>query len=214
MNLSFKYTARIGMDESGKGDYFGYLTVAAVCVNRNDQTELEKLNCRDSKKISDNRVLEIAKKIKNLCKFEVIKISPVKYNELYEEIRNINKILAWAHSRALENLLKRVNVELVIIDQFTKKSHFENSLFELGKQKKIVKFHGAESDMAVAAASIIARSEFLMSLKLLSDEFGIDFPKGHHRIMETGKNFLQKYSAARLKEVAKLHFKTTRKILS
>ena len=99
---------RIGIDESGKGDYFGPLVVAAVFVSSTTEPELALMQVRDSKKVSDGRVLEMAPDIKTICPHSVIAIGPQKYNELYVKIRNLNRLLAWGHAKALENLLERV----------------------------------------------------------------------------------------------------------
>ena len=99
---------RIGIDESGKGDYFGPLVIAAVFVDATTQGELKLMEVRDSKKISDGRILEMAPDIKTICPHSVIAIGPQKYNELYAKIKNLNRLLAWGHAKALENLLERV----------------------------------------------------------------------------------------------------------
>ena len=94
---------RIGIDESGKGDYFGPLVIAAVFVDATTQNELTLINVRDSKKISDGRILEMAPDIRMLCPHSIIAIGPQRYNELYAKIRNLNRLLAWGHAKALEN---------------------------------------------------------------------------------------------------------------
>jgi len=99
---------RIGIDESGKGDYFGPLVIAAVFVDATTQGELKLMGVRDSKKLSDGRILELAPDIKTICPHSVIAIGPQKYNELYAKIKNLNRLLAWGHAKALETLLERV----------------------------------------------------------------------------------------------------------
>ena len=100
---------RIGIDESGKGDYFGPLVIAAVFVDATTQRELALMQVRDSKKISDGRILELAPDIKTICPHSIVAIGPQKYNELYAKIKNLNRLLAWGHARALENLLDKVS---------------------------------------------------------------------------------------------------------
>ena len=109
---------RIGIDESGKGDYLGPLVIAAVFVDATTQSELTLMNVRDSKKISDGRILDIAPDIRLICPHSIIAIGPQRYNELYEKIRNLNCLLAWGHAKALENLLEKVSCGRAIADQF------------------------------------------------------------------------------------------------
>ena len=109
---------RIGIDESGKGDYFGPLVIAAVFVDATTQGELTLMNVRDSKKISDGRILEMAPDIRMICPHSIIAIGPQRYNELYAKIRNLNRLLAWGHAKALETLLEKVSCGRAIADQF------------------------------------------------------------------------------------------------
>ncbi|WP_455388309.1 ribonuclease HIII, partial [Petrachloros mirabilis] len=169
---------RIGIDESGKGDYFGPLVIAAVFVDATTQDELALMQVRDSKKISDGRILEMAQDIKIICPHSVITIGPHKYNELYAKIRNLNRLLAWGHAKALETLLERVSCERAIADQFGDERLILNALQEKGRKIVLEQRTKAESDIAVAAASILARAEFLVRLKRLSGEIGTTLPKG------------------------------------
>ncbi|MFZ3013851.1 MAG: ribonuclease HIII, partial [Nitrospira sp.] len=159
---------RIGINESGKGDYFGPLVIAAVFVDATTQGELRLMQVRDSKKISDGRILEMAPDIKTICPHSIIAIGPQKYNELYEKIRNLNRLLAWGHAKALETLLERVTCERAISDQFANERLILNVLQEKGRKIVLEQRTKAESDLAVAAASILARAEFLLRLKRLS----------------------------------------------
>ena len=117
----------IGTDESGKGDYFGPLVVAGVFLPDEQQNVLTELGVKDSKRHSDNRVRELADILKKGYKHSLVVIGPEKYNELYLKLRNLNKILAWAHSRAIENILEEVPCSLVITDQFGNKSFVLNA---------------------------------------------------------------------------------------
>lgn len=206
---------RIGIDESGKGDYFGPLVIAAVFVDATTQGELKLMEVRDSKKISDGRILEMAPDIKTICPHSVIAIGPQKYNELYAKIRNLNRLLAWGHAKALENLLERgVSCERAISDQFGDERLILNALQEKGRKIVLEQRTKAESDLAVAAASILARAEFLLRLKRLSDEIGTTLPKGASPAVElAGKMIVKKHGQERLGTVAKLHFKTTKAVL-
>lgn len=205
---------RIGIDESGKGDYFGPLVIAAVFVDGTTQGELALMQVRDSKKISDGRILEMAPDIKTICPHSVIAIGPQKYNELYEKIRNLNRLLAWGHAKALENLLERVPCSLAISDQFGDERLILNALQAKGRTVTLEQRTGAESDLAVAAASVLARAEFLLRLKRLSNEVGTTLPKGASPAVElAGRMVVKKHGRERLAAIAKLHFKTTKAVL-
>ncbi len=209
-------TERIGIDESGKGDYFGPLVIAAVFVDATTQGELKLMGVRDSKKLSDGRVLEMAPDIKTICPHSVIAIGPQKYNDLYAKIKNLNRLLAWGHARALENLLERgVTCERAISDQFGDERLILNALQEKGRTIVLEQRTKAESDLAVAAASVLARAEFLLRLKRLSGEVGTTLPKGASPAVElAAKMIIKKHGQDRLNSVAKLHFKTTKAVLT
>jgi ribonuclease HIII len=207
---------RIGIDESGKGDYFGPLVIAAVFVDATTQGELRLMHVRDSKKISDGRILEMAPDIKIICPHSIIAIGPQKYNELYAKIKNLNRLLAWGHAKALENLLQRgVTCERAISDQFGDVRLILNALQEKGRTIVLEQRTKAESDLAVAAASILARAEFLLRLKRLSGEVGTTLPKGASSAVElAAKMIIKKHGRERLESVAKMHFKTTQAVLA
>lgn len=212
--MSSSSIERIGIDESGKGDYFGPLVIAAVFVDATTQGELALMAVRDSKKISDGRILEMAPDIRAICPHSLIAIGPSKYNELYAKIKNLNRLLAWGHAKALENLLGRVSCERAISDQFGDTQLILNALQEKGRKIVLEQRTKAESDLAVAAASIVARAEFLMRLKRLSDEVGTTLPKGASPAVElAAKMVVKKHGQERLRTVAKLHFKTTKAVL-
>ncbi len=212
--MSSSSIERIGIDESGKGDYFGPLVIAAVFVDATTQGELALMAVRDSKKISDGRILEMAPDIRAICPHSLIAIGPPKYNELYAKIKNLNRLLAWGHAKALENLLGRVSCERAISDQFGDTQLILNALQEKGRKIVLEQRTKAESDLAVAAASIVARAEFLMRLKRLSDEVGTTLPKGASPAVElAAKMVVKKHGQERLSTVAKLHFKTTKAVL-
>lgn len=206
---------RIGIDESGKGDYFGPLVIAAVFVDRAAEADLTLMEVRDSKRISDGRILEMAPDIRQVCPHSVVAIGPQRYNELYAKIRNLNRLLAWGHARALENLLERVDCDLAISDQFGDERFVLNALLEKGTRIRLVQRPKAEADLAVAAASILARAEFLLRLKRLSDEVETSLPKGASNTVElAARMVIKKHGRERLGTVAKLHFKTTQAVLA
>lgn len=202
--------ARIGVDESGKGDFFGPLVIAACYVAPYHYAELEGV--RDSKKLTDPIALRLADKIKATCPHAVISVGPAKYNELYAQIKNLNRLLEWGHAKAIENVLEQQECDLVISDQFANPAGLQRKLKlkEHGKNVTLKSMVRAEADLAVAAASILARAEFLRRLKSLGEEFGMTIPKGAGPpVLEAGRRFVSTHGRERLGEVAKLHFKTT-----
>ena len=204
----------IGTDESGKGDYFGPLVVAGVFILDEQQKVLAELGVKDSKRLSDNRVREFADLIKRGYKHSLVVIGPEKYNELYSKLRNLNRILAWAHSRAIENLLEEVHCTLAVTDQFGDKVYVLNALMKKGRNIELIQRPKAEEDLAVAAASILARAEFLKRLYFLSQDIGIDLPKGSPPfVVETGIELAKAHGVQVLDKVAKKHFKITKRIM-
>jgi len=205
----------IGTDESGKGDYFGPLVVAGFFLPDEQQNVLTELGIKDSKRHTDNRVRKLADILKKGYKHSLVVIGPEKYNELYLKLRNLNKILAWAHSRAIENILEEVPCSLVITDQFGNKSFVLNALMKRGKDVELVQKPRAEEDLAVAAASILARAEFLKRLYFLSQDVGINLPKGSSALVEeTGLKLVKLQGVQILDKVVKKHFKITERILA
>jgi len=205
----------IGTDESGKGDYFGPLVVAGVYVPDEQQEVMQELGVKDSKRFSDNRVKEMADLVRKGYKHSVVAIGPEKYNELYGKLKNLNRILAWAHARAIENILEEVACTQAITDQFGDRLFVENAMMKKGRNIELIQRPKAEDDMAVAAASILARAEFLRRLYFLSKEFEIDLPKGSSpKSEEVGLVLMKKHGADVLGKVAKTHFKLTPRILN
>ena len=209
---------RIGVDESGKGDFFGPLVVAGVYVNEPATSELTELGVKDSKAISsDKRIFEIAKGIRGTqgCLWSVVPIGNDAYNRLHASMRNVNSLLGWGHARVIENLLVKVpDCQKAIADQFGNKRIIEQALMERGKKIELVQRHKAESDIAVAAASIIARDEFVRRLVKLGRELGITLPKGaSEAVVAAGREVVAKHGAAMLAKVTKVHFRTTQKVL-
>ena len=202
----------IGVDESGKGDYFGYLVAAAVYVDEKNEALLKDAGVKDSKMISDGRIIELDKQIRKLCKYDIVKISPEKYNAIYKKFKSLNKMLAWAHARAIENMLQKVKCDLVITDKFGEERFLKDTLFEKGKKIKIIQKVRAEDDTAVAAASIIARAEFLKTLRQLGRLVGFVLPKGATHVEQTARQIKEKHGADILEKVAKTHFKITKRL--
>jgi len=158
--------------------------------------------------------VDLDPKIREVCNYSVVAIGPERYNELYEKMKNLNKLLAWAHARTLENLLAEGESPRAIADQFGDERFIKNALMEKGRQIILEQRPRAEEDTAVAAASILARAEFLKRLKRLSEEYRLDLPKGaSDRVREAAVRVVREKSAIVLKKVAKWHFKTTQQVL-
>lgn len=204
----------VGTDESGKGDYFGPLVIAGVFVPDGQEDVLRELGVRDSKTISDRRVLALAEQVKAGYPHSVVAVGPERYNALYDKLRNLNRILAWGHARVIENILERVDCRLAIADQFGEKSYILDALLRKGKRIELVQRTRAEEDPAVAAASVLARAEFLQRLRALSGAAGLDLPKGASSLVEdAGRRLVERSGPDGLGRFAKLHFKTTGRVL-
>jgi len=205
----------VGTDESGKGDYFGPIVIAGVFLPAGQEEVLGEFGVKDSKRTSDNRSRELAEVIKRGYVHSVVSIGPERYNELYLKLRNLNRILAWGHSRVIENILEKVDCRLAITDQFGDKAFVLNALMKKGKRIELIQKPKAEEDMAVAAASLLARAEFLKRLQFLSREIGMELPKGASTLVEEAALKLAKLHGPQiLEKVAKTHFKTTQRILA
>ena len=209
---------RLGVDESGKGDFFGPLCVAGVYVNESVVKAWQDAGIRDSKNISsDKRIADLAEIIRNTagCVWTVVPIGNEAYNRLYAKMRSVNTLLAWGHARVIENLMgqkHRMTPPPVraISDQFaSNKDVVAKALMTLGRQVELVQRHKAEEDLAVAAASILARHEFVSRLAKLEKEFEMVLPKGASAAVDAAaKEFVAKYGAENLVKVAKMHFRT------
>src|SRR3954463_1480537 len=209
---------RLGVDESGKGDFFGPLCVAGVYINQKVIEQWKDKGIRDSKNISsDRRMSELADVIRDTpgCVSTVVPIGNEAYNRLYTTMRSVNSILAWGHARVIENLMGQKHrmvppPDLAISDQFaSSKSTVANALMSLGREVELVQRHKAEADLAVAAASILARDEFVKRLAKLEKQFGMKLPKGASAMVDAAaKEFVEKNGPAALGKIAKMHFRT------
>ena len=209
---------RIGVDESGKGDFFGPMCVAGVYVNESVINAWKDAEVRDSKNISsDKKMSDLAKLIRETpgCVTTVVPIGNEAYNRLYAKMRSVNTVLAWGHARVIENLMgqrHRMNPPPVraISDQFaSSKSVIEKALMSMGKGLELVQRHKAEEDVAVAAASILARDEFVKRLAALGKDFGVELPKGAGTNVDAAaKELFDKNGADSLAKISKMHFRT------
>jgi ribonuclease HIII len=209
---------RFGVDESGKGDFFGPLCVAGVYINESVVKAWKDSGIRDSKNISsDKRIREYAELIRETpgCVTTVVPIGNEAYNRLYKTMRSVNAMLAWGHARVIENLMgqrQRMNPAPVraISDQFaSSKETVAKALMAMGREIELVQKHKAEEDLAVAAASILARHEFVARLAALEKQFEVKLPKGASAAVDAAaKEFIAKHGVESLPKVAKMHFRT------
>lgn len=208
-NADIDLTPRIGIDESGKGDFFGPLCIAGVYVTGDQFSILQKIGVKDSKNLTDPAIRKIANEIKKTCLYHIVRINPLKYNQIYEDFKNLNSLLAWGHATTIEQLVEQSGCRQVIIDQFANEWVVINALKRKKLNVKLTQRHRAEEDLPVAAASILARQAFLEGLDRLSEEIGVTLPKGASQAVKTaGREVLRRWGETRLKEVCKKHFKT------
>ena len=202
-------TRHIGVDESGKGDFFGPLCIAGVLVDEKTEKLFTDLGIKDSKKISDKKILELEKSIRANAIHSVVAISNGRYNELYANIKNLNKLLAWGHARVIENICENNECDYALSDKFGDESLIKSALMKNGRNIELRQMVRAESDIAVAAASVLARATYVRKMAEMQQSYGIKFPKGcAHQVKDAAKEFIQQYGKERLKEVCKTHFKT------
>ena len=203
------YITHIGTDESGKGDFFGPLCIAGAMVNEDAAKILLDAGIKDSKKITDKKILTLEPIIKQYAEYSVVTVSNGRYNELYAKIKNLNKLLAWGHARVIENILEKVDCEYALSDKFGDESLIKSALMERGKSIRLEQMVRAESDIAVAAASVLARAAFVHKIDEMQKDYGITFPKGcAPQVKVAAGEFIDKYGKQRLSEVCKTHFKT------
>ena len=210
---------RLGVDESGKGDFFGPLCIAGAYINESVIKAWKDCGIRDSKNISsDRRINELAEQIRKTpgCVTTVVATGNERYNSLYAKMGSVNTLLAWGHARVIENLMGQKDRMIpppvrAISDQFAyHKATVAKALMPLGRSIELIQKHRAEEDLAVAAASILARDEFVTRLGRLEKEFGVGFPKGASAAVDNAaKEFVAKYGPENLFKVSKMHFRTS-----
>ncbi len=211
-------SAHMGVDESGKGDFFGPMVIAAAYIDETLIDPMRELDVKDSKNItSDKKAMFMGGELRKLLgrRFAVVTIGPAAYNRLYSKMRSVNRILAWGHARAIENMLESVpSCPKAISDQFGNKETVERALMQKGRGIELIQRHKAESDPAVAAASIIAREAFLRALQKMGKQYDIEFKKGASAaVCDAAASLVRAKSPEVLLQTAKCHFKTTDKVL-
>jgi ribonuclease HIII len=213
------FEAHAGLDESGKGDFFGPLVIAGAYTNEPIARHLLEAGIRDSKSIgSDAQIRKFADVIRATPGLvsEVIVVSPEKYNPLYEKIGNLNRLLAWGHARVIENLCERKpDCPSALSDQFANPIVLQRALMEKGRKIELRQQTKAESDYAVAAASILAREKFIDWLADAEKKWGVKFPKGASAaVLEAARALIHQHGPDALRATAKLHFKTAQQALA
>ncbi|MBE6151766.1 MAG: ribonuclease HIII [Firmicutes bacterium] len=206
----------IGSDEVGTGDYFGPVVVTAAFVAKENINFLEELGVKDSKKLTDEKILEIVPKIIKVIPYESIILSNKEYNEKYSNDINMNKIKAIMHNRALGLLKdKGFNYDYIVVDQFAKPYVYYNYLKSSNNVVKNITFITKAEDkcLSVACASLISRYIFLKEFAKLGDQLGMFLLKGaNDKVDEQGIQIVKKYGFDKLSEISKLNFKNTEKI--
>lgn len=209
-----------GIDESGKGDFFGPLVIAGVSVTAETGGKLLELGVCDSKKItSDRKIALLASEIKKCVgkeNFAIVHFKMETYNRLYTRFGNLNRLLAWGHATVIEQLLEQnPDVPRMLSDQFADPSLINRALGERGRQIIMEQRTKAESDIAVAAASILARDRFVACIALLEQETGFQLPKGAGPgVKAVGAEILKKSGAEGLRRCCKNHFKTFEELVN
>lgn len=212
--MSFSPTV-IGVDESGKGDFFGPLVIAAFSASDEQVKTLVDAGIKDGKKLSNNRIQLLDEYLRRNFAYAVVVYMPEEYNQLYEKIRNLNKFLAEGHARSIAEILERTGADKVVSDKFGKTELLESALAKRKIDIELDQIVRGEAITQVAAASIIARAEYLNRMKQLSDDIGFDLPRGAAPLVdEAGQKLVEIAGVDILKKVAKLHFKNYQRVLN
>lgn len=213
------FLPHIGVDEVGKGDYFGPLVVASCYMDEEFFKTAKSIGVGDSKKFSDGKIMKMYEQLKGYEYYYTSIVKPSEYNRLIGEIGNVNILLAKQHSLVIEKALvdlkaKNIHCNSVVIDQFSSvESRVKRELGNLGSNVNFRQFHKGESDLAVACASILARGIFLEEMEKMSEEYYFKFPKGASHVIDQAREFVAKHGVGELGKVAKVSFKTTKKVL-
>ena len=211
------FEPHFGIDESGKGDFFGPLVIAGVYVDREIARKFLDAGIQDSKRIgSDKRIRDLATIIRTTpgAIGDTVTIGPERYNDLYEKFGNLNSLLGWGHARVIENLLHRKpDCPRALSDKFADASVIEKALLKHGQKIRLEQRTKAESDLAVAAASILAREAFIDWLESRGKAFGVKLGRGVSAdVKDVAKKVAENGGPEALRKVAKLHFRTAHEV--
>lgn len=212
MNLNGRI---IGIDESGKGDFFGPLVIAGCLADSSHLDFLARIGVRDSKTIAPAKLLDIDRQLRERLPFHLVVFMPDEYNRVYKKIRNLNILLASGHARAISGLLASEEADLAISDKFGKAHRLEDALAQIGCTLPLEQMVRGEVVPQVAAASIIARAEFVRLMGELSDSVGGKLPKGAGPpVDQAGRQLVREHGVEILGRVAKLHFKNYQRVVN
>lgn len=206
----------VGSDEVGTGDFYGPIVVTASYVNKDDIPFLTELGVKDSKKLSDEQILKIVPKIIKKIKYKTIMLTNKEYNENYGKDMNMNKIKAILHNKVLSEMVKDNEYDYIVVDQFEPESSYYKHLSDVPNPLKGITFITKAEDkcLSVACSSLISRYIFVKEIDKLGDKYGIFLPKGaNYYVEDVGIKLVEKYGVNVLKEVAKLNFSNTDRIL-
>ena len=214
----YYYCSSVGSDEVGTGDYFGPIVVTASFVEKEDIPYLEQLGIKDSKKLTDEKILEIAPKIAKRIKYRTLILSNKEYNEKHGKDNNMNKIKAIMHNKVLYQLVEeeKPKYDYIIVDEFAKENRYYGYIDNMSHIQRNITFmtKAEDKNLAVASSSIISRYIFLKEFDKLSDALHIPLVKGAgSNVDAVGEEVVEKYGQEKLSEIAKLNFKNTERIL-
>lgn len=202
-------SARIGLDEAGKGDFFGPLCIAGIFVPEGNIELLLKLGVKDSKLLKDDNIIEISKSLKRTFPHKVLRLFPETYNRLYAKFNNLNRMLGWAHATVLEELSNNTGCKKAILDQFALPDLMNSILKRKNMEVDLIQRTKGEEDPVVAAASILARAAFVEGMKELEEEVNLTLPKGASAIVvKAAQKALDSRGLVIFDKIAKTHFKT------
>jgi ribonuclease HIII len=203
----------VGVDESGKGDFFGPLVIAAFLADDSDLAVLKASGVRDGKLISDNKIRELDCSLRKDFAHAIIVIKPESYNRRYKRLKNLNWLLAEGHAEAIDRILRGREAELVISDKFGKAELVADALARRKRTVRLEQVVRGESIPQVAGASILARARFLREMDELSEACELELPRGAApKVDEIGRRLVRKFGEEMLQRVAKLHFKNYQRI--
>lgn len=218
--VTLDYKPHFGVDEVGKGDYFGPLIVVGCFVTEEFFKRIKVLGFADSKRFTDKKIFNLYSAVKDYPFYYRSIVNPRRYNEMVDKYKNVSILLAKQHALVIEEGLKdlkskNIQCNYVVIDQFSSsKSRVVNELGEYGRECDLIQRHRGEEDIAVASASIIARGIFIQEWEKMCSKYKLNFPKGASDVISTGREFVSMYGQEKLRDVAKVGFKTTQKIFS
>ena len=205
----------VGVDESGKGDFFGPLVVAAFLAPDDDTERLREMGVKDGKQITDKRILTLDTMLRRDYPHAIVVFVPQQYNDRYRIIKNLNKLLAASHADVIEQLCSSNEVDLAISDKFGKPELVEGELQKRDVKVPLRQIVRGERFVQVAAASIIARAAFLKAMKSLSAEYGLEIPRGAAaKVDDAGRELVKLFGPEVLPKVAKTHFKNCGRVLN